>query len=70
MKTSIKSKLNELTEQEIASVCRDLRQTLFSLRMDKATGKLEKSHKIRDVRKDIARCETRARMIRKDTSNV
>lgn len=70
MKTSIKSKLNELTEQEIASVCRDLRQTLFSLRMDKATGKLEKSHKIRDVRKDIARCETRSRMIRKDTSNV
>lgn len=70
MKTSIKSKLSDLTEQEIASVCRELRQTLFSLRMDKATGKLEKSHKIRDVRKDIARCETRSRMIRKSTSNA
>ncbi len=36
----------------------ELRKTQFTLRMQKASGQLEQTHQIRQVRRDIARVKT------------
>ena len=36
----------------------ELRQTQLKLRLQKASGQLEKTHQIRQVRRDIARIKT------------
>lgn len=36
----------------------DLSQQLFKLRFQKATGQLDNKHKMRQVRKDLARVKT------------
>ncbi len=53
--------LKELKEKDVSG----LRETLFELRqaqlkltMQKAGGKLEKTHQIRQIRRDIARVKT------------
>lgn len=53
------SDLTELSLVELASKSRDLRQELFNLRLQKATSQLEKPIRLRSLRKDIARVETR-----------
>jgi large subunit ribosomal protein L29 len=58
------SDLNDLTMVELAARGRDLRQELFHLRIQKATAQLEKPSRLRDLRKDIARVETRMSAIR------
>jgi large subunit ribosomal protein L29 len=35
-----------------------LKKDLYNLRTEAEAGRVEKPHKIRDARKDIARCET------------
>jgi large subunit ribosomal protein L29 len=54
-----KNPLSELTAVELAAKRRELRQELFHLRLQKASARLEKPHRIREIRRDIARCETR-----------
>lgn len=49
----------EMTAQELAAKGRELRLELFNLRLQKATARLEKPHRIQEIRRDIARCETR-----------
>lgn len=49
----------EMTAQELAAKGRELRLELFNLRLQQATARLEKPHRIRELRRDIARCETR-----------
>jgi large subunit ribosomal protein L29 len=54
-------KARELREKSIEELRRtgdDLREQLFKLRFQKATGQIENPVKIRLVRKDIARVET------------
>ena len=51
--------LLDLSEQELKSKSRELRQQLFMLRLEKATARLEKTHKLQTTRRDIARCQTR-----------
>lgn len=53
------SDLADLTAQELTVKSRELRQQLFTLRLEKATARLEKTHKLRAIRREIARCETR-----------
>ena len=51
--------LNDLTPQELAARSGELRRDLFNLRLQQATARLDKPHRIRAIRREIARCETR-----------
>ena len=55
MKTS---KLRDMTDEELSKELGDLRRSLFNLRVQKATGQLEKSHKLGETSRDIARVMT------------
>ncbi|MEJ6603122.1 MAG: 50S ribosomal protein L29 [Verrucomicrobiia bacterium] len=50
--------IRELTPAEIETRLREVREALVQLRMRKHTGQVEKTHELRDLRKDIARLET------------
>ena len=52
------SKLRELSEGELDKTLRDSREELLQMRLRKETGQVERSHMLRQVRKDIARMET------------
>lgn len=58
------SELREKTVTELSAMGRDLRQELFNLKLQKATSQLEKPDKLRTLRKEIARVETRISEIR------
>ena len=60
-----KSNFNDLTAAELAAKCRELRQELFNLRLQQATARLEKPHRIRDIRREVARGETQLTQILK-----
>ena len=65
------SKLKEMTTDELEKEDMELASQLFKLRFQLATGQIEKPHKIREVRKEIARVKTLLRerqleSIRKD----
>jgi large subunit ribosomal protein L29 len=50
--------IRELSPKEIGKKLRDVRHELLELRLKKKTGQLEKSHLLKDLRRDIARLET------------
>ncbi|MCS7064615.1 MAG: 50S ribosomal protein L29 [Methylacidiphilales bacterium] len=50
--------LRALSDAEIRSKCQEARQELFNLRIQKVTGQLEKPHRIRELKKIIARGKT------------
>ena len=52
------AELRELNDAELANRLREFREELFNLRFQNATGQLDNSTRVGDVRKDIARCET------------
>jgi large subunit ribosomal protein L29 len=52
------AELKDLTVQELSARSSDLRRELFNLRLQKATAQLEKTSRLRLLRKDIARVET------------
>ena len=58
------SDLKDLTLVELAAKGRDLRQDLFNLQLQKASSKLEKPDRLRTLRRDIARIETRITALR------
>ncbi len=58
------SEVNELTEVELETKGRDLRVELFNLRIQKTTAQLEKPHRVRQLRRDVARMETRLTVLR------
>lgn len=58
---SEKSKqISELSLPELNKKIRDTRQELLELRLKKKTGQLEKTHILKQLRRDIARLETLA----------
>jgi large subunit ribosomal protein L29 len=57
--------IRDLTEVELHAKSRDLRQELFNLRLQKASAQLEKPDRLRVLRRDIARLETRLTTLRK-----
>jgi large subunit ribosomal protein L29 len=59
------SELKDLTPTELAAKGRDLRHEMFNLRLQQASGQLEKPSRIRHLRKDIARIETQLSNARK-----
>lgn len=53
-----KTNFKEMTPVELTAKGAELRQELFNLRLQQATARLEKPHRIREIRREIARCET------------
>lgn len=58
------SELKDLSLVELAAKGRDLRQEIFNLRLQQASAQLEKSARLRTLRRDIARVETRISELR------
>ncbi len=52
------AELKDLTLQELAARSNEMRRELFNLRLQKASAQLEKTARVRTLRKDIARVET------------
>lgn len=57
-KTLAAADLRGLSRDELNSKVSELKEELFSLRFQAATGQLESSGRLREVRKDIARIYT------------
>ena len=58
------SELKDMTAAELAAKGRDLRQEVFNLRLQQASSQLEKPARLRTLRRDIARIETRISQLR------
>jgi large subunit ribosomal protein L29 len=59
------SEFKDMTIVELASKGRDLRQELFNLKLQQVSAQLEKTSRLRLLRKDIARVETQISTLRK-----
>lgn len=58
------AELKDMTLAELAAKGRDLRQEIFNLRLQQASAQLEKPARLRTLRRDIARIETRISQMR------
>ena len=58
------SDLKDMTLVELAAKVRDLRQETFNLRLQLASAQLEKPARLRTLRRDVARLETRISQLR------
>ena len=58
------SEFKDMTQVELTAKSRDLRQEMFNLRLQQASAQLEKPSRLRNLRKDIARIETRLSQLR------
>ena len=58
-------KIKDATLVELSAMNRELRQEMFNLRLQQASAQLEKPARLRLLRKDIARVETRITQLRK-----
>ena len=63
-KKDAKNNFNDMTAQELSAKGRDLRHEMFNLRLQQASAQLEKPARLRNLRKDIARIETRISELR------
>ena len=61
------SELKDSTLVELVAKGRDLRQEIFNLRLQQASARLEKPARLRTLRRDIARIETRISQLRHKT---
>jgi len=59
------SELKDSTAAELAAKSRDLRQEMFNLRLQQASSQLQKPARFRELRRDIARLQTRISQLRK-----
>jgi large subunit ribosomal protein L29 len=60
------SEIKDSTATELSAKSRDLRQELFNLRLQQASAQLEKPARLRQLRRDIARVETRLSQLRNE----
>jgi len=58
------SEIKDLTMPELSAKSRDLRHEIFNLRLQQASSQLEKPARLRLLRRDIARLETRISQLR------
>ena len=58
------SEFKDMTQVELTAKSRDMRQEMFNLRLQQASAQLEKPSRLRNLRKDIARIETRLTQLR------
>jgi large subunit ribosomal protein L29 len=64
MKKEKRKELQEKTIPELLADGRNLRQDIFNLRLQQASAQLEKPARLRTLRRDIARIETRVSQLR------
>jgi large subunit ribosomal protein L29 len=64
MKKTQRKEIQEKTVEELVADGRNLRQEMFNLRMQQASAQLEKPARLRTLRRDIARIETRISQLR------
>ena len=57
-------KIKDGTLVELTALGRELRQEMFNLRLQQASAQLEKPARLRLLRRDIARIETRISQLR------
>lgn len=70
MKKSKRKEIQEKTLAELLADGRNWRQEIFNLRLQQASARLEKPSRLRELRRDIARIETRiSQLRRKPASN-
>ena len=50
--------IRELSTDELGGRKRELRQEVFNLRMQQASGQMERPSRLKDIRKEVARIET------------
>ena len=62
------SEIKDDTLVELAAKSRQLREEIFTLRRQQASAQLEKPARLRTLRRDIARVETRLSQLRKQTA--
>ncbi len=60
------TEIKDSTAAELAAKSRDLRQEMFNLRLQQASAQLEKPARLRQLRRDIARVETRISQLRNE----
>ena len=65
MKKKQRKDIQEKTVEELAADSRAWRQEIFNLRLQQASAQLEKPARLRTLRRDIARLETRISQLRK-----
>ena len=65
MKKSLRKEIQEKTLEELVADGRNLRQEMFNLRLQQASAQLEKPARLRTLRRDVARIETRISALRK-----
>jgi large subunit ribosomal protein L29 len=58
------TELKDMTLVELSAKGRDIRHEMFNLRLQQASAQLEKPARLRTLRKDIARIETRISELR------
>ena len=58
------AEIKDLTLVELSAKGRDLEHEMFNLRLQQASAQLEKPARLRTLRKDIARLETRISQLR------
>ncbi len=64
MKKTQRKEIQEKTFEELLADGRNLRQEIFNLRLQQASAQLEKPARLRILRRDIARIETRLSQLR------
>jgi large subunit ribosomal protein L29 len=64
MKKAQRKEIAEKTMQELLADGLNLRQEIFNLRRQQASAQLEKPARLRTLRRDIARIETRLSVLR------
>ncbi len=65
MKKTQRKEIQEKTLEELVADSRNWRQEIFNLRLQQASAQLEKSARLRTLRRDIARIETRISQMRR-----
>jgi large subunit ribosomal protein L29 len=65
MKKTQRKEIQEKTIEELVAESRNWRQEIFNLRLQQASAQLEKPGRLRTLRRDIARLETRISQLRK-----
>lgn len=64
MKKNQRKEIQEKTMEELQAESRNWRQEIFNLRLQQASAQLEKPARLRTLRRDIARLETRISQLR------
>ena len=55
--------INKKTKDELIDLLKDLKKESYNLRFQKKTGRLEKTGRIKQVKKDLARTKTKMKQI-------